>query len=211
MAVLEEEAARAAVAFDKGVFVRWAKRGVRTLLLRAVRVAPMTILFNVPAVLLSVTASAFRTSLFKLGAFASQPILALAVNQKGFRAARFAGFLSVGADPRSSASRQSRLATWHLAHATFSNTCPPARTLSCRNEARSSAARFCAAHTVEQVVAVAALEAGACVRVAIFAVAIFGTAITRSVRGRRSWRDGGCRVYDACSRWVDCTVAGSSS
>jgi len=165
----------------------------------AVRVAPVAVLFNVSTFLLSVAASAFRTSLCKLGAFARQPILALTVNQKGFRAAGFAHLPPARSDPRSSTRRQGRFATWYLAQATLSNACPPARSLSYWKEACGSAARLCAAHTVEQVVAVAAPEAGARVHVAIVAVAVFGTAITRSVRSRRSsgW-NGGCDERGDC-------------
>lgn len=183
--VFEEVTARAAVAFDKGVPVRWAKRGVRTLFLRAVRVAPVAVLFNLPAVFLSVAASALFASFVELRAFASQPILALAVNRKGFRAASFAHLPPARSDPRSSTSGQGRFATWCLAQATFGNAGSPARRFSYREEARGNAARLCAARAVEQVVAVAAPEAGARAHVAIFAAAIVGTAI--------AWRGGGGR------------------
>lgn len=183
--VVEKVPARTAVAFNKRVLVRRAKRGVRTLLFRAVSVAPVAVLFNVPANFLSVAAGALCASLVELRAFASQTILALPAYQKRFPAARFAHLFTAGPNPRRSARRQGWLATRHPAQATFGDACAPTRSLSYWKDACGSAARFCAAHAVEQVVAVAAPEAGAGVQVAIVAVAVFGTAIAWSKRGAR--------------------------
>jgi len=189
---VKEVAARTAVAFDKRVLVRRAKRGVRTFLFRAVSMAPVAVLFNVSANFRSVTAGTLCASLVELRTFARQPILALPVYQKRFPAARFAHLFSARSNPRCNASRQGWLATRHPAQTTFGDAGAPTGSLSYRKEACSSAARFCAAHAVEQVVAVAAPEAGAGVHVAIVAVAVFGTAIARRVLGRRGSRYSGC-------------------
>ena len=185
-AVVEKVPARTTVAFDKRVLVGRAKRGVRTLLFRAVSVAPMAVLFNGPAILLSVAAGAFCASFVELRALASQPVLAhvhsVYRGRKCYPAATFAHLFSSRSDPRRIASRQGWLATRHLAQATFGDACTPAGSLSYWKEACGNAARFCAAHAVEQVVAVAALEAGAGILVANVAVAAFGTAIAWRVR-----------------------------
>ena len=138
--VFEEEAARTTIAFNKRVLVRWAKRGVRTFLFRAVSMAPVAVLFNVSADFRSVAAGTLCASLVELRSFASQPILALPVYQKRFRIASLAHLLSSKSDPRRSASRQGWLAARNLAQATFDDASTPARSLSYRKEACGSAA-----------------------------------------------------------------------
>lgn len=133
-AVVKEVPARTTVALDKRVLVRRAKRGVRTFLFRAVGVASMAVLFNVPPVFLSVAAGALCARFVELRSLARQPVLAhghpVYHGQKCYSVASFAHLFSSRSNPRRLASCQGWLATWHLAQAAIGDAGTPAGSLS---------------------------------------------------------------------------------
>lgn len=121
--------ARAAVAFHKRVLESRAKCCVRTFLFRAVRVASVAILFDVPAVLLPVTARALGARLKEPRTFASQPIFAFAVHQKRTRFASRAHFITGSCNFRCLTRRQGGFAPRRRAKAVLCNAGSPAHCL----------------------------------------------------------------------------------